>query len=156
MKDKPLGIRFGGLAILMLIAAVALLTRPIHYGMDLEGGHSLVFKVDTAGDRAVLDQVISTLKERVDPQGIKNLTWRPAGNDRVEVLMPPGSQQARTNKAEYLKTLESLGEYNIDPAFIRKVTSARAMPARIWSIRRSAWRAIAASCSWTPPASTTR
>ena len=126
MKEKPLGIRFGLLAILLAVAAVALLTRPIRKGMDLEGGHSLIFKVDTAGDRAVLAQVISTLQERVDPQGIKNLSWRPAGNDRLEVRMPVGSEQARTFKAEYLKALESLGEYNVDPATIRAIMNADA------------------------------
>ncbi len=126
MKNKPLGIRFGLLAVLMAIGAVALLTRPIRKGMDLEGGHSLVFKVDTGGDRAMLTQVISTLQERVDPQGIKNLSWRPSGADRLEVRMPVGSAQARTYKAEYLKALEDLGEYNIDPATIRSIMNSDA------------------------------
>jgi len=34
------------------------------------------------------DQVMEALKKRVDPDGVRNLVWRPQGNTRLEIQMP--------------------------------------------------------------------
>jgi len=125
MKGKSLTVRFIMLAGLLAIAVLALYRQPLKLGMDLEGGHSLTFKVDTGGSRSQLDDVIDTLKERVDPQGVMNLEWRASGADRIEVRMPVGSARAREAQLEYLKALEALTERNITPAFIRQVVAAK-------------------------------
>ncbi len=31
---------------------------------------------------------MEALKKRVDPLGLRNLVWRPQGNDRIEIEMP--------------------------------------------------------------------
>lgn len=105
MKEKPLLSRFALLAGLIGLAVLVVLYMPLKKGMDLEGGHSLTFKVDTGGDRSVLDKVIDTLKDRVDPAGVRNLEWRPVAADRFEVRMPVGSKKAREAQKVYMKAL---------------------------------------------------
>ena len=118
MKEKPLWIRFSLLAVLVVGAVLVVKYKPRKMGMDLAGGHSLVFKVDTGGSRQILDQVIDTLKERVDPEGIRNLEWRAGGNDRIEVRMPAGSEKSRQAKAVFFEAMEILDTWNITQEFI--------------------------------------
>ncbi|MFW6153823.1 MAG: protein translocase subunit SecD [Planctomycetota bacterium] len=127
MKGKSLGLRFLVLGALLALAALALFTKPLKKGMDLEGGHSLIFKVDTenvSDKRATVNAVINTLRERVDPQGVMNLQWWPVGDDRIEVRMPVGSPVAREAQLAFVEALEALTEQNVTPAFIRRVTNA--------------------------------
>ncbi len=127
MKGKPLGLRFAMLGALLVLAVLALATKPLKKGMDLEGGHSLIFKVDTEDvrdKRDTLNAVMDTLKERVDPQGVMNLQWRPVGDDRLEVRMPVGSPAAREAKLAFVDALDALTERNITRAFIRRVANA--------------------------------
>ena len=124
MKGKSLAIRFAVLAVVLLLAGLALWSKPIKKGMDLEGGHSMVFKVDTNGNSTILNNVIDTLKERVDPRGVKGLEWRPVGSDRIEVRMPVGSKEAQAAKRAYLASLKKLADRNVDPAYVRRVVSA--------------------------------
>ncbi|NLF29446.1 MAG: hypothetical protein GX591_01010, partial [Planctomycetes bacterium] len=129
MKGKSLGLRFLALAALLVLAALALTTKPLKKGMDLEGGHSLIFKVDTSNvsdARGTINAVIETLKKRIDPQGVMNLEWRPVGDDRIEVRMPVGSPVARQAQLEFVNALDALAEQNLTPAFIRQVANAPA------------------------------
>src|SRR5207237_3342566 len=38
------------------------------------------------GDLAV--EMMNALKRRIDPEGVRNLIWRPQGNNRLEIQMP--------------------------------------------------------------------
>jgi hypothetical protein len=60
-------------------------------GIDLVGGHSLLYEIDTTGLEDTKDlstRVMNRLKQRVDPNGVRNLVWRPVGNTRLEIQMP--------------------------------------------------------------------
>jgi SecD/SecF fusion protein len=74
-------------------------------GVDLVGGTILVYEVDTeklketAGEDAVdkLDaaKMVEFLKRRIDPNDLYNVTIRPVGNTRYEIILPTGgSHQA--------------------------------------------------------------
>src|SRR3954453_15352576 len=62
-------------------------------GIDMVGGTSLLYEIKsapgstTSGDANLAERVMEALKKRVDPQGVRNLIWRPQGN-RLEIQMP--------------------------------------------------------------------
>jgi SecD/SecF fusion protein len=66
------------------------LVRP---GIDMVGGTSLLYEIKAppgsqayTGDLAA--QMMDALKRRVDPEGVRNLIWRPQGGNRLEIQMP--------------------------------------------------------------------
>ena len=84
-------------------------------GIDMAGGTKLVYEIKAPADEAMpgdlAEQVMSALKKRVDPDGVRNLVWRPQGGNRLEIQMPLGnqseeSQQARANFSAAQSALE--------------------------------------------------
>src|SRR4051812_21316332 len=64
-------------------------------GIDMVGGTSLLYeiKVPPGGFQGNLaEQVMKSLKNRVDPNGVRNLIWRPQGATRLEIQMPTNEQ----------------------------------------------------------------
>jgi SecD/SecF fusion protein len=85
------------LLIVMLVAFATLTIWPpdqkLKGGIDLVGGTSLLFEIDTSGlegseQRDLASRVMEILKARVDPGARLNLEWRPIGNSRLEIRMP--------------------------------------------------------------------
>src|SRR5206468_8632329 len=60
-------------------------------GIDMVGGTSLLYEIKMAEgsrpDADIAERVMEALKKRVDPQGVRNLVWRPQGT-RLEIQMP--------------------------------------------------------------------
>ena len=77
----------------------------IKMGVDLEGGTILVYEIDLKKREGGKDDVSKTnllaesLKRRIDPNDLKNIVIRPAGEGRVEIILPTGGVW-RTQKAE--------------------------------------------------------
>lgn len=78
------------------------LVRP---GIDMVGGTSLLYEIKTpagsqayTGDLAV--QMMDALKRRVDPDGVKNLIWRPQSGNRLEIQMPLSGSSATQELAK--------------------------------------------------------
>jgi len=85
----------------------------IRLGKDLRGGTSLVYAVDIpqgADADAVLTQVITVLKDRVNPQGVLDISMRPLGNDRIEIVMPLPSPEVQELRKAYDQALQDLVE----------------------------------------------
>src|SRR5689334_2673169 len=67
----------------------------LHPGIDIAGGTKLLYeikqpaggRVDT-GDGTLAEQVAKALKRRVDPEGVRNIIWRPEGESRLEIQLP--------------------------------------------------------------------
>ncbi|MGB7161000.1 MAG: protein translocase subunit SecD [Tepidisphaeraceae bacterium] len=61
-------------------------------GIDMVGGTSLLYEIKPPEGGQYTDnlaeQVAASLKKRVDPDGVRNLIWRPQGNTRLEIQMP--------------------------------------------------------------------
>jgi SecD/SecF fusion protein len=64
-------------------------------GIDLSGGTILVYEVDKANQtRAVnMGELISALKKRADPEGVKEIPIREVGGGRIEIILPHASKE---------------------------------------------------------------
>lgn len=136
MGEKNLWSKVG--LIVVLIAMCAWYLRPLNkdfefslgenlkWGIDLAGGHSLLFAIDDSGldsyERENLpERMMNTLKKRVDPQGTRNLIWRPIGRNRLEIQMPRPPKEQQQNRQAYEATRQALADTNITEAEIRHV-----------------------------------
>ncbi len=167
MNAKNLPLKFGFVAVMVALCLWSLQTKSCRQGIDLQGGHSLIFEIRTPekeveklkADRARLEgqkqlaeakgneaetkdleariqslnwdierkereetgrnlseRMIEILKERIDPQGLANLEWRPVGTNRIEVRMPGGRADTRLKQEAYEKAVEALQEGNVSSA----------------------------------------
>jgi len=90
----------------------------LKFGIDLYGGYSLLYEIDDtgldAGDKADLaEKVMKVLQERVDPEGVMNLVWRPVGTNRLEIQMPRPSETVLQFRAAYDRLRDQLRESNL-------------------------------------------
>src|SRR4051812_18245620 len=84
---------FGGLFDRNLTFGQKLGLKP---GIDMVGGVSLLYEIKppegstgaTIQGEQLINQVMESLKKRVDPNGVMNLIWRPQGATRLEIQMP--------------------------------------------------------------------
>jgi len=115
--------------ILVLVMAAGLTLFPpsktLKPGIDLAGGTSLIYAIDTEGlsadeERDLAQRMITVLRRRIDPANIQNLVWRPQGNTRFEIQMPLASKETQQKRDLYLVTLNDLLDENINPARIMR------------------------------------
>jgi len=95
-------------------------------GIDLGGGHSLLLAVDDSGlhksqKKDLAERVMAILKQRVDPQGSRNLVWRAHGWNRIEIQMPRPPESQMEHRVAYENAQSELlathiGEYQIQRA----------------------------------------
>jgi len=113
-------VRRGSLMMFVLTTAVFFLIPPsqkLKPGLDLAGGTVLTYEVDTSGamdPKATIAQVIDVLKRRVDPDGLKNLVWRPVGTSRIEIQMPAPPKGTKQLRQAYQVAREKLLANNLD------------------------------------------
>ncbi len=88
-------------------------------GIDMVGGTSLTYEIKQ-GEGSIPDpelsaNVATALKKRVDPQGVRNLIWRPQGPTRLEIQMPLSRQndQAAAAQKAYLDAKSQLEATNV-------------------------------------------
>jgi SecD/SecF fusion protein len=88
-------------------------------GIDMVGGTSLVYEIkppegSTAADN-LAERVMESLKKRVDPDGVRNLIWRPQGNTRLEIQMPltGNSDKAKEIRKQFDDSVRKLNETNV-------------------------------------------
>ena len=174
MNIKNLPLKFAFVGLLIVVCAWSLWTNGLRLGIDLRGGHSLIYEIRTneaeikrleqdqqnlqakladpkateedrktvqdSLDRLNLDikhakasggesrdlseRMISTLKQRVDPQGLRSLEWRPLGRSRIEIRMPAGKEETLRDKNAYIRALEALEAGNIQRSEIRRLLQA--------------------------------
>ncbi len=82
----------------------------IRLGRDLSGGVSLVYSVrmpDGVDRRALIDQTIRVLSERVNPQGVMDIAMTPLGGDRIEVVMPLPNEEVKALARIYRDQLDT-------------------------------------------------
>lgn len=122
------------LVITVVALSIAVLYPPsekLKGGIDLVGGSSLLYEIDTAGlqpaeQSGLSTRVMRVLKDRVDPEGQMNLEWRPVGNTRLEVRMPRPPQQALERRAAYNEALDALNALNISRRDVEEALNAPA------------------------------
>ena len=96
------------------------LVRP---GIDMVGGTSLLYEIKVplgsqayTGDLAA--QMMEALKRRVDPEGVRNLIWRPQGANRLEIQMPlsgggAGQEEVKKRREALLTAQRRLDQTNV-------------------------------------------
>jgi SecD/SecF fusion protein len=105
-----------GLAVVWGFYQIIPVEKRLKGGIDLVGGHSLLYDIDTTGLEDTKDlstRVMDRLKQRVDPNGVRNLVWRPVGNTRLEIQMPLPPADASQRREAYQKALDNLTAANI-------------------------------------------
>src|SRR5262245_45410393 len=88
-------------------------------GVDLVGGTILVYEIDETKTKDTTykkDDLANALKKRIDPADLYNVTIRPAGESRVEIILPTGGKhQAEIEQRNWNKLLdEAAREYPPD------------------------------------------
>ena len=121
--SKTLVWKFSLIAVLVIVAIWTLYPpdKTLKPGIDLAGGTSLIYEIDTQGltpqEKTDLSgRMITILRRRIDPANIQNLIWRPQGNTRFEIQMPLASAEARQKRQNYETALNNLMAENINPA----------------------------------------
>jgi len=120
------------LIIALVVISLAILYPPnekLKGGIDLVGGTSLLFEIDTTGLDPLMQRELSTrvmriLKDRVDPKGQMNLEWRPVGNARLEIRMPRPPKEALDRRELYNQAVERLGALNIKRRDVEEALNA--------------------------------
>ena len=113
--------------VLVIIAAWTLYppSKTLKPGIDLAGGTSLVYEIDTHGlketeKKDLSQKLITVLRRRIDPANIQNLIWRPQGSTRFEIQMPLASVEARQKRQNYEKAETDLLDKNVSAAKIMR------------------------------------
>jgi SecD/SecF fusion protein len=81
------------------VLGVVAMTPPgekLKKGIDLKGGTILVYQIDTAktpGGFTEMDKMVGALSKRINPAGTLDVTLRPMGGDRIEIIMPAADPQ---------------------------------------------------------------
>ncbi|MFN7019832.1 MAG: protein translocase subunit SecD [Phycisphaerales bacterium] len=128
------------LAVLTIIAVVAINPpeKKLRRGKDLAGGASLVYQVFTKpGDTDVMGKVISVLKNRVDPQGVMEISFEPQGADRIEITMPLPDKKVLRLRDEFEAALEQFSSTALTPEQFERI-AAMPLEARRAEIARVA------------------
>ncbi|MEE9294234.1 MAG: protein translocase subunit SecD, partial [Phycisphaerae bacterium] len=104
--------------VVVAILAIYPPSQKLKAGIDLAGGSSLLFEIDTKGlsrseQTGLADRVMRVLKRRVDPNGQLNLVWRPIGNNRLEIQMPRPPRLALERRKAYDAARAELAALNV-------------------------------------------
>jgi SecD/SecF fusion protein len=105
-------------------------------GIDMVGGTSLLYEIQVdpqatlSGD--VAEQVMEALKKRVDPEGVRNLVWRPQGATRLEIQMPlsKGVGKGAELREAFSAAREVLERTNVRPGQVLAAVETLAGDAR--------------------------
>ncbi len=120
MNVKNLGVKFLFVVVLVAMALLALYPpdKKLKPGIDLAGGHSLLYEIDTTGLEGtqlvnLAERIITQLRKRVDPNSQRNLVWRPVGNTRIEIQMPASTGKVREVRKASDDAIAQLLELNV-------------------------------------------
>ena len=94
-------------------------SESIRLGKDLRGGATLVYELTiNPGEDAskVVSDTIDVLKDRVDPDGLFEISINAQGRDRIEVTMPLPSDRVKDLRAAYDNALDELRAMAISPS----------------------------------------
>jgi len=88
-------------------------------GLDLAGGTSLLYEVNVPEDAnadELIARTIEVLKKRVDPEGVRSLSWREEAGNRIEIQMPRPSKEVERKRSQLDNIEDSIEQRNITRA----------------------------------------
>src|SRR5947208_16392734 len=97
MVENRHAFKFGMIGATLFVGLYAM-TPPrdkLKLGIDLSGGTILVYEVmkDSLPPGFSLDELIGALKNRIDPQGVREIPIRKLGPYRLEIILPEASAE---------------------------------------------------------------
>ncbi|MFA5293698.1 MAG: protein translocase subunit SecD [Phycisphaerae bacterium] len=122
-------VRFGLVAVIILVIFAAAEIYPpnetLKPGLDLAGGTSLTYDIDTTGLRenetdSLSQKLVPILMKRIDPGNIQNIIMRPQGDTRIEIQVPLASADTYRKRQAYDDALNALEKDNINLAIIKR------------------------------------
>jgi SecD/SecF fusion protein len=94
---KRFGWPFALIAVTTLIGILGLWPpkEKLKLGIDLSGGTILVYQTSKEGARAdyKLDDLVTSLKRRINPDGLLDIQIRKVGADRIEIIVPEAAPE---------------------------------------------------------------
>ena len=92
---KNLGSKFALIAVTTALGLIALYPprEKLKLGIDLSGGTILVYEVMKENPNFSMDELISALKHRVDPSGVREIPIRKIAGNRIEIILPEASAE---------------------------------------------------------------
>src|SRR5262249_27071622 len=110
MMKNP-GTKWAILTVIVGLAIWVMLTQPTQYGVDLQGGSVLHYRVDTTGykgdARGVIDESIAVMERRTDKLGVKEMEFTSFGSDEIKIQIPGVDQK---EVEEIQRVLTELGK----------------------------------------------
>ena len=99
-------------------------------GLDLKGGTSLVYEIDTSGlesgeQKDLAQNMIPILLKRIN-QDLANIVMRPQGNTRIEIQLPLASESTQKKRKTYEEALLALEKENINLLKVRQTLTLNA------------------------------
>ncbi|MFU8828694.1 MAG: hypothetical protein ACNA8P_04570, partial [Phycisphaerales bacterium] len=111
-------------ATLLVLCALAIYPpgEKLRLGKDLAGGVSLTYSILLSDDdpASVVDEMISVLRERVNPQGLFEISFVQQGRDRLVISMPLPTPEVRALGDAYRVELESFRDFTIDISALQR------------------------------------
>jgi SecD/SecF fusion protein len=80
-------------------------------GIDLSGGTILVYQVEKESAKSAdfnIEKMVAALSRRINPSGVREVTIRAIGENRVEIIIPRAAQQEVERCKRILTTVGSL------------------------------------------------
>lgn len=113
------------IAVLVVIAILALYPpqEKLKPGLDLAGGTSLIYGIDTEGMepaevQGIASRMVPIITRRIDPTGVTNVIIRPQGDKRIEIQLPLASKDTRQRRDAYQQAFDALEDGNINLATV--------------------------------------
>jgi SecD/SecF fusion protein len=97
VRMKDYGWKIGLILATLLVSTFVVLFGDFRLGVDLKGGIILVYEVDQKETEAMsrqgkgtweMGQLISVIRKRLNPDGLKEIVVRPFGAQQVEIIVP--------------------------------------------------------------------
>jgi protein-export membrane protein SecD/preprotein translocase SecF subunit len=103
----------------------------VKLGLDIAGGGELVYRIQPATGQSTIglvDKVINTLKQRIDPHGVKEFRIQSQGANRI-LIQVPGASKAEIDQLKRRLTRMGKLEFRLipspeDPAFAEEYQRA--------------------------------
>lgn len=121
-------------ALIVSLVVIAIFTiypldQKLKPGIDLGGGSSMIFEIDTEGldtkeRRGIAQRMIPILRRRIDPKNLANIIMRPLGDKRIEIQVPLASQDTIAKRKNYEQTLDALEVGNENLMRLKRALSA--------------------------------
>lgn len=121
---------------LLLIAVLLILAFWVVYppqerlklGLDLAGGTSLIYEIDTTGlsaeeRKGLAESMIPILMKRIDPTNMANIVMRPQEDTRIEIQLPVASPETRRKRQVFQEAVQSLERDNLNLLQVKKALS---------------------------------